>query len=154
MFLMASIIVIAILLSLSALYSQTRASEEDILVKALAEEIKYELAKTIDYTILNNKNTSEFIQNLTLIYAQNHPDKDIAVFYGHKNASNMIYYKKGLLQNTPIGNYTLQEINTGYGKTQIQLDERFFYVFNLTKGQNIFVIVKKEQGDEVIVTAR
>ncbi len=154
MFLMAAVITIAILLGLGTLYARTRAPAEDITVRALAKEIKFELAQAIDYALANNKNTSDTIRNLSLLYAQAHKDKDIAVCYGNKYNYSMLYYKKGLLQTSSEGTCTLKNIITAYGTANIQLDGKYFYSSNFTKGQNIFVVVKKELEHDIIIATQ
>ncbi len=147
-FLIASLIIVIILISVGATRIQAKANKEEKKVYLLAKEIKYEIAQGIDFSLTQNIN-SNLNSRIKLIienYALSNPDKEILLLFGKIGNMQHLYYKKG--ENIPQGiSITSQNDN-------IQLSGEFNNKFHLLEGYNIFVIVKKENGKEKTITVQ
>lgn len=157
-FLIAALVVIVTLTGLNTVYNHLYSSPEDNSAKNLAKEVNYELKQTIDsgfYNQLSEENITKNINSTLNIYSSLHPDTEFALFYGSQ--SDALSPNLGFRIYHSI-NESRREIKTlrmnfiSPNQVNINLDEADNYLFNITQGQNLFIIVKTKNNQERIVS--
>jgi hypothetical protein len=167
-FLAAAVVVILILIGLSSVYTYVRSSEEDLTLQQLSRELNYESSQVLDNGIfksLNKNQINENIINLTSVYSNSNPESDLIFVYGNKEEATILVYN-----NTESGSIG---INTG-GIDSIELSavtrnlksaifppgpddkisisiKNISYDFQLREGENFYLVIKKDKGDERLV---
>ncbi len=173
LFLIAAFVIIAILIGLGTVYVSTNAPKEDTQVYDLSKEVDFEASQVIDNGVFTGKSQSEIdsrIQNITTTYAKLNPESDIAVYYGNASQLNVITYtvnEAGRIGfdfgGTPltVSNLPRRIVNKGTlsstvgGTVEVKFgNPPISNKFNLTPGQNFFIVIKKEAGNERTVAAQ
>ncbi len=167
-FIIASLVIVAILIGFATIYNLSKAPKEDFKVYDLSEEINYETNQVIDNGIFTGASQEQIagnIENVTLFYAKSNPESDFIFYYGNKTVINYIIYirnesgKIGLDFGTGVSTaqagYTREvvkgtEIPSG-NIVRVVVDEEIFYDFDLKEGQNFYLIIKKQRGQEKFV---
>jgi hypothetical protein len=153
-FLAASLVIITILISFGTVYNSISASSFDPGVSDLAKEIKYESAQVIDYSIKNHKDAevNQNLENLLTNYSQSNKDKKFITVYGrYQDSGDYSLLRKDYENGQALGSSQSVTLDSG-GKVAIT-EEGYQYFYSPTKGQNLYVIVIKEVGDERFVSA-
>ena len=181
-FIIAALIIVIIIIGLGTSYVSFKAPEEDIRVYDLSSEINFESSKVIDNGIISGSNTEVYnnLKQLSDSYALLNPDSDFVIYYGDENEIKARSYE-GKEQGTVSLSLGTESIETNIQPRTIQEDtvtpscpplmeecekqidvilentlsknEEYKYKFNLKKGQNFFILMKKEKGDERIVVS-
>tara|TARA_Y100000310_G_scaffold345677_1_gene468173 strand:+ start:4467 stop:5081 length:615 start_codon:yes stop_codon:yes gene_type:complete len=167
-FLLAAIIIVAIVISLALVYNRARAPEEDISIFDLSDEIDFEASQVIDSGVFNIQDETkigENIENITDYYAKQNQGTDIITIYGNANQITAVLYKNTEVGSVsiatsgdPINLDTITEIKKSKdfqateGEVTIELDGTP-RSFNLKKGQNFYIVLKKPRGQEQFVAA-
>ncbi len=121
------------------------------------------------------------LKELTKSYAELNPNSDLAVYYGNETEIKAVSYETSSsgevgfnLGGTQTGFTTIKNRNvreakysstdflcslSGNCQKKVRLilkgnnDKDYNYDFKLKKGQNFFIVIKKEKGDERIVVS-
>ena len=171
-FLIASVVIAFVLLGLGATYVATNSKKEDTKVYDLSKEISFESSKVIDsgvFNALSDEQINENLFNLSVYYAKTNPQSDIRIYYGD---SEKVYYT--IYNTSEIGEIgvntgggsssqviEVRSVTTGTGpssngtvKLILNQDKNVYYNFNLTSGQNFFIVLKNTREDEATVAAK
>lgn len=169
-FIIAALVIVAILIGFATIYNFGKAPKEDFRVYDLSDEINYETNQVIDNGVFNGATQEQIatnIENITLFYAKANPESDFIFYYGNKSFINYIIYvrnesgKVGIDFGTGISSsqatYTREVIKgteIPYGNiVRVVVDEDIFYNFDLKEGQNFYLIIKKQRGQEKFVAS-
>lgn len=159
-YLIASIVIIGILISLTVVYNSVRTTTEDVSVYDLSDEISYEGARVIDQGIFYD--TEEQIQtNLETLaenYAKSNPDLDLLLVYGDGDAIQYTCDTTGSVElgDTSSGDFcslnrdTLSITSTDADNIKV-LFEGEEYTFRISSDQSFYIILAKDKGDDKIV---
>ena len=165
-YLLAAIVIISIIIGLGVVNNKINAPSEDIKTYDLSKEIEFEGSKVIDQGIISGTPDQLLLnlEDLISIYSNNYPESEIAVVYGDSTEINKFstYYKVDegnigigetagirpkLKSQVPIG-----EINRQGNKVKILLPgDQAQFTFQVDEGQNFYVIVRKEKGDQKFI---
>ncbi len=174
-FLLAAVVIIAVLFGLTTIYTTVETPLEDSSVYDLTKEIKYEAGVVIDSGIFNaltegqrNKN----VENLTDYYASANLGTDFIVIYGNQTEMIALLYTTedtgsvgiDIGTTTPVTYYDdLRKYNAtffipqGDDEVTVVLDrnenEEIKYTFRIKPGEMFFLILKKERQGEQFVSA-
>ncbi len=167
-FLIAAVVIAGIIITMSTIYITTKpAAKEQTALYDLSKEIDYESSQLIDYGVYNSQSFSEtnrsidsFIKNYSLA----NPDTDIVLVFGGKQSLTAVLYTKSSSGTIDVGSggsgsglqqYGLVAITLPYeikGNTVIvKLNENSSLEFELQEGENFFIVLKKQAGEETIV---
>ena len=172
LFLIASVVIAFVLLGLGATYVATQSKKEDTRVYDLSKEISFESSKVIDsgvFNVLTEEQINKNLFNLSVYYAEANPQSDIRIYYGD---SEKIYYtiyntsqigevgintggasSSQMIEVRSVTNGTGSSVN-GQVKLILNQEKNVFYNFNLTSGQNFFIVLKNAREDEATVAAK
>ena len=158
-FLIASIVIVGILLSLGVVYNIVIAPEEDIQVYDLSEEIDFEASKVIDTGIFYGESTLEISQKVGTLndaYSISNKDKNFMMVYGNREGANIIKYDNVGRGRVGIktGSENIKLIISEPKKLKLKrpvytanirvLVEEIPYTFELSNSQNFYVVIVKE----------
>jgi len=167
-FLMAALVIIAVLFSIGIIYNYARVQPEDKRVADLSKEFGYEGAKVIDSGIYQQKEQGaikNYLTDLAVDYATSDSDSDFMAIYG--DISSITSFKTNCIAagSAIVGGGALEvcsgkNISTIENPQFVNINENeisfFFedeqYKFNLREGQNFYIIVKKDKGGEKYVS--
>ena len=171
-FLIAALVVVAIIASLAVVYNKAEAPKEDLSVYDLSSDVDFEAAQVIDSGVFKADTEEQIgknIQNITDSYANSNPDVDIVIIYGTSTSATIIYYNNTKLGSVGISTGTFESVdNTFYdkrklianttnldsGKIRIILgEEKIEHYATLKQGQNFYIIVQKPRGSEQFVAS-
>lgn len=167
-YLVAVIIILAIVASIAAVYNKVITKPEDKFVYDLSKEIEFEVSKILDNGVFLGSSETQLkreIKNITDYYADKNPLQDMIVVFGINDNVTIFYYNKtqsGSVSFTTGGSQlTLQIQNSEFqeqtfGRTSstitINITNEVSYTYELRKGQFVFVILKKEKDGEVYIS--
>ncbi|MBI5804347.1 hypothetical protein HY450_03825 [Candidatus Pacearchaeota archaeon] len=163
-YLVAALVIIGILATLTTVYNVAKTQREDLTVYDLSTEINYEAAQVIDngiFTATSDEQIGGNVENLTDFYAEANPTSDLLVIYGNESELTIIFYN-----NTKIGSVgisfggvpidlEIEELRKlkgriprdRSGRVQVELNEGIRYTFELNAGQVFFIVLKKEKDE-------
>lgn len=147
-FLVAALIIIALIIGFSTIYNSAHTLAGDSKIFTLAHDIKFEGIQIMNYGVFNNFSQTAInknIKNFSGFYAKSNPDSDILLIYGNKGELNTTFYHAGV--ESSFSNITFQSISF----TAV-INPGISYTFNVSKGQNLYVIIKKEVNEERYVS--
>jgi hypothetical protein len=158
-YLVAALVIILIMLGVTEIYNKVTSTNESDKAESLVREIGFEASKIIDngaFLSLPKSNITANLNSTLEIYALNNPDTEIAFVYGNSSEIKFtqgfsVYYS---LQKVNNGNQRVLktlDLTSNMNLATIKLDENDTYVFNITNGQNFFLVTKIRRGDERIV---
>ena len=177
-FLLMAFVLTTILLGLGTIYSHVRASPEDRYLLDLSEEIRFEGYNVIDNSVFQGLADSQLetnVESLLNIYAQSNPESDILAVYGDESDLKVVSYSDQVTGSiglsagalSPSLNHPVRQKfkrrppwsfkGQAGGKIEVVLpgstlgETNITYEFDLKKGQNFFLALKKQRGDEEIV---
>jgi len=168
-FLIAALVIVLLILSVGTIYNSAKVQREDTKVSDLSNEIGYESAKVLDsgvYTSLNQEDINNHVAELAGNYSSTYSDSDFIIVYG--NATDLEIYN--YTSCTSLGEVSLGAVSTEVctGNETITDADRYIsadgkkltllvggipYVFNLEKGQNFYIIVKRYSGGESFISS-
>jgi len=154
-YLIAALVIILLLLAVTEIYNNTTSTTENNRAENLVREISFEANQIIDNGVFKNLPKQNISANLNFtlaFYASKNPDTEIAFVYGNSSE----------IKSTPLLSdyYSINSSNQRILKTlnltfnmdvaTLKLDENDTYNFNITDGQNFFLVTKIRRGDERI----
>ncbi len=160
-FLVAALVIIAVVASLATVYNNVKVSQQDVSVYDLSKDIKYEglqyLASKSYYSSDSNE-IKAYLEQLVLSYSQSYPNTNIIIVYGNLTAARAIEYNSTSIgcisllsscQSSQVHQitYTEQHINmsTSAGSATIVFNGAA-YSFDINEqGQNFFLVFLKKQ---------
>jgi len=153
-FLIASLIIVTLLLSIGAVYNYATVQKEDTQVYDLSKELGYEGASVIDSGVYNSQqgSTSDYLNGLIGNYSASFPNSDFLAVYG--NSTNLILFNasnkctgSASLGSTGISICTSilrnNSISSVGNNVIVPLGE-INYTFTLQAGQNFYIVIRKE----------
>jgi hypothetical protein len=146
-FLIATLVIISLILSFGVVYNRSPKINQDNSLPFLAENIKYETVKTIEYSYDKNSNQGEIesrLKSLIDSYSALNPEVGITLVYGTDSPNTLDCYsiKSGLSCS----------VNMQTRKVTISSNGEAFYNLNIQKGYNTYVIVQRNLEDERIIS--
>jgi hypothetical protein len=171
-FLVAALIIAALLISLATINNYARVSKEDTKFKTILESLSYESARVIDSGVyqsadqeLINNHLSSLVEN----YSVSSPDSDFFVVYGSSTNLTLFNYNScNSAGEIGIGSDVSSEVCLSQrangpcnsGKNCRQEGDMIIltisgnrYQFSLQEGQNFYVVLKKNKAGETYVAA-
>jgi hypothetical protein len=167
-FLIATVIIVGLIIAVSTIYISTKTTKEDTTIYDLSKEINYESNQVIDRGVSNSENISSYLENLSSYYAATSPGTDILVVSGNEKAMSATFYGQnpsGILGINTGGSssdrvlfvQTASTLSTEYieGRTKIRVwlnqTAGTYTDFELKPGENFYLILQKQKGDETLV---
>src|SRR3989344_6842677 len=161
-YLIAALVIVAVIASLTTIYNSARTSEEDISFYDLSNEINFEALQFLDSGFFNGLTEEEINRSLNALiesYAYSNPSTDLVIIYGNRAYVNMIAYiyqvtgticffgESACYENIAAPQiFNVEDIPVTNGKVTISLGDSE-YTFNVKEeGQNFFLVLKRE-GD-------
>lgn len=179
-FLIAALIISAVILTLGRKYASGSAPEESTLVYDLSDEIYYETSQVIDNGAFQGKSEDEIsaeISTLAKYYADSNPDSDIVVLYGNSEKIKEVSYQNSLDQKVQVRDVLDQGLSKqGSAVKNIEKDSQNIAVdiefldkvnseemgkkikirknFKIQKGQNFYLVIRKKVDNEQVIFSR
>lgn len=165
-FLIAALVIVGIIITLSAVNISTKTpAKKNTAFYDLSKEIDYESSKLIDYGVYNKResDTGKLITSLVANYSSTHPDTDFLFVYGNaEDGVSSTQYSRVSSGLTSVGSATSYQYETdvSYPETDIDvthstisvtLDETETLDFELSPGENFYIVLTKEVGEETLV---
>jgi hypothetical protein len=162
-FLIAALIIIGIILSVSTVYNYTSSNNQNTKASDISKELDFEANKVIDKGVFNSDSSSQIkdnVKNLTASYSSLNPDSDIIVIYGNEAATYYTCASSGSVclstsceEICSLTGVTTPITNSGNGNAfQVRIpNSNISYEFNLNSSQNFYIIVSNQRGDEQFV---
>jgi len=175
-FLIAAFVVIGILLSAGSVYNAVQTPLEETQAYDLSKELAFESYQVIDYGVFNSLESQikNYLNDLTSSYAKINPENEILTVYGDEENIEVIHHT-----NIPTGNIGL-ETQSGTSlnqeikrrgvrqptalvfegkkgkKVKVILDaqKNISHSFDLKRGQNFFLVIKRQRGNDQIIAAQ
>lgn len=169
-FLIAATIIVGLILSIGAIKNAVYSTSEETQVYDLSEELSFESYYIIDYGTLNTLPQTQiqgYLANLTGSYAKISPENEILAVYGNETSINVVQHK-----NIPTGSVGIETKGASIGqeiqkptkriptaltfagisgktvRVIVDSTKNIYYDFTLKKGQNFFLVIKKQRGEE------
>lgn len=166
-FLIATLITVGILFSLTSTMNEARTSSQNEVFYDLSSEIKSESVQVINYGVYNQRGSSERSELLASFleeYAEHIAQDRVLFVFGNETELKGFSFATGLRGSVGIA--------TGGGETVIQIRQvkresavvwenngevsvrisGATYKFNLREGENFFFVIIKERDDESFVS--
>lgn len=169
-FLIAALIIAGIILALSQTFTSSKVEPYETIAHDLSDEVYHEAGQVIDNGIFNEKPKSvitEELSNLTEHYSKINPDSDISIIYGNPDSEdylNKISYNYELSrvvsEQIPFTSEDAKflDINNDKKKVRVKLNSKdkkqIVRDFEVQKGQNLYLVVKKKIKNEQFVISR
>lgn len=167
-FLIAALVIVAILFGLGSILVSIKTQREDKRDFDLSKEIKVEASRVIDNGVFlakTEEKISENVENLTNFYATSNPSSDLVFIYGNQTILYILYYNNTVTGTVGISTgstpTTLQVVERNKQKSKVTsqtetvmvtLANNIKYNFDLNLGQNFFLVIKKDRQNERIIT--
>lgn len=167
-FLIAALVIVAILAGLGVVYTSVNTPKEDKSVYDLSQEINTEASQVIDNGVFSASSSATIngnIDNLTSTYASAYPNSNFVFVYGDASLLHIIYYNNTNAGNIGIStgtgskssltvesrNKLTQDLDNPGDHVIITLGNGINYDYNVTQGQNFYLVIKKDvQNDQII----
>ena len=165
-FLIAALVIAGIIITLTSINFSTKTPEvKTTAVYDLSKEINFESNSLIDYGVfLDSLTIGASLQNLAAAYSAENPDTDLLIVYGNINSYNVSLYNKTnsgrncYPSNSCSNQYSHEPSEpeswpAGGDNVTVVLDSETSLTFTLDSvGENFYVVLKKESGEETIVS--
>ena len=157
-FLIAALVIAGIIITLTTINISTKTPEvKTTALYDLSKEIDYESSSLIDYGVYQSTSITGSIDSLMANYSAANPDTDLIFIYGDPSEVTIASYtlnESGMVgmagvYNTVMKKFYSENKTTG-DKATVNLGEDKLD-FNLEQGQNFFIVLKKQSGEETIV---
>ena len=165
-FLIATVIIAGLIITLSTIYISTKTTKEDATVYDLSKEINYESNQVIDKGVYKSENMSAYLEKLTTYYAEISPGTDILVVSGNESTMSARFYGEnpsGII-GTNMGGGTQGEtllVQTSESlETKVEGKKIIVWLnktadehtdFDLKPGENFYLILQRQKGGETLV---
>jgi len=164
-FLIAALIIVAVLLSLGTIYNKARVQKSDSRVYDLSKELTYEGAKVIDsgyYSSLNKDQIGERLNAIISNSSTANKDSDIITIFGDFNNITVTNYSAqcntvGIGDSAEISCVPNPETNTKSYPNQKNVTVEIGgnnYTFQLKAGQNFYILMRKSKSGETYVASQ
>ncbi|MEM4271700.1 MAG: hypothetical protein QXD13_01260 [Candidatus Pacearchaeota archaeon] len=167
-FLIASLIIIGIILTLGSIYVSTKTSPRaSTQVLDLSKEIDFESNKVIDYGVYSGVSVESNLSELILTYSAQNPGTDLIFIYSDEqgNIKETKYIAEVSTGSVAASSASIPiieykdlhlDIRRDAGKIIVpvpikDLTETANYTFDLKEGENFFIVLRKKTGEEQIV---
>lgn len=168
-FLLMAFIIIIAFVGLGTVYTYVKAPAEDYHFIDLSEQIRFEGYSVIDNGVFNTLSQQEIDNNteyLLSTYAKANPDSDILAVYGDESHVSTLNYNEETTGSIEIATGSASSAGQNLKEKIIRRPDfeyteegkkikvglaNLTYEFTLKKGQNFFLAMKKQKGDEEIV---
>lgn len=167
-FLIAALVIVGIIITLGAINISTKKiPNEEKPFYDLSKEIDYEANQLIDYGVYQAQTFSEINKSLVSFvsnYSAANPDTEMLLIYGDASLLTVLFYTQvssGSVSASSGGSPAQlpQKIIVptvlGYEKSEnnitVRLSEDYALTFELQAGENFFIVLKKESGEETLV---
>jgi|SRR3989344_2818197 len=157
-YLVAAVVIIGVVATLATIYNSVPKSKEDNSLNFLAEEMKFEVSRTLDSAVFNSINETEKkarIDFLADFYSNSNPTTDFFMLYGDDIQYTLIEKSQNnYFTNVKLGNKTLIT-NQAFVRDNETItidfsnDEKLSY--ELTPTQSTFFFLTKEKGGEKFI---
>jgi hypothetical protein len=152
-YLIAALVIILLMLGLTDIYNETSYTDESNRAENLVREISFEANQIIDNGVFKGDpiaNISSRLNYTLYLYSLKNPDTELAFIYCNKTNSYLDEYYSLTDTNQRI----LKTLNivSNMNTIRITLDANDTYSFNITEGQNFFLVAKIRRGDERITS--
>jgi hypothetical protein len=165
MILIAALITVGAIFSMTAIINQARANEENKAFYDLSREVDFEGKRVLDYGVYKSDNTNSLIKSFISNYSNYIRQEKVLFIIGNSSGLNGTYFTEdkigsvgigagGGAQDIPIQYLTGKEANvTRDGKNiKVNIDD-IVYPFSLEPGENFFfIIIKDDKGDQLVST--
>ena len=150
-YLIAAIIIIVIIFGIFTVSNYAKTEKKDSVVYDLQKEFGLESGKVEDFTLYNNYESSDYIDNWTETYVQNKGQEldNFIVMYGNNSQITMLSYTKSSDMNLCLGNSCYWNMTTTkVRKTDIVGEDMkvvlgsLTYGFKLKPGKNFAFLIK------------
>jgi hypothetical protein len=170
-FLVAALIISGIILGLSQTFTSSNVEPTETLAYDLSNEVYYEASQVIDNGVFNSKPEEDIkkqLSNLTEYYSKINPDSDISIVYGNPDNAdslNEISYdyksRSAVSSKIPLTDTDSRflDLNNEKKKVRVKLNSKdkesnIVRDFEVKKGQNLYLVVKKKIKNEQFVISR
>lgn len=169
-FLIAALIIAGIILALSQTFTSSSVEPHETIAYDLSNEVYYEASQVIDNGVFNEKtqaDITEELSNLTEYYSKINPDSDISIVYGNPDSANSLQeisynYELGrAVSNSIPFTTTDSQFSDASQKRKVRVkmnskdkDKEVIRDFEVQKGQNLYLVVKKKIKNEQFVISR
>ena len=164
-FLIAAVVIVGIIITLGAINISTKAPAKDnTAFYDLSREIDYESNKLIDYGVYKSKDPSAIgssVLSFVANYSAANPDTDLLIVYGNKDNIQISLYDKTATGEISVGGAisqqssrmpTVPQYEQEGSSLTVQLDSETNLTFELQPiGENFFIVLKKQAGEETLV---
>ncbi len=166
-FLVAALVIIAVVASLATVYNNVQVSEEDVSVYDLSDEINYEILQYLDsgsFYALSSEEIDNYLSDLIQVYAQSYPQTEIVIVYGNKTTLTWLVYNLTNIGGpclTDNSCWPIAEGNIWKGTEEVVGNQATVtfgtttYTFDVKEeGQNFFLVLKKEGDGDIFVSKK
>lgn len=178
-YIIAAIIISALIMGLGVVYNIARATEQDTKIYDLSREIDFETTKIVDWGELNDNDPKTKISSLLDYYAKSNPDAELAAalikekddgsldtlitkYYKIKTSGSAVVQGSGA--GSALGFFTqdsngeiIIDWNQPTKTLKISLSREFEgaeeHTFKLKKGKNLYIILIRDKQTERLVSA-
>ena len=168
-FLIATVIIVGLIITVSTIYISTKTTKEDTTIYDLSKEINYESNQVLIHGVQKSEDISGYLDNLTAYYAATSPGTDILVVSGNEDKMSAMFYGEdptgivgvgtgtgvtsGEKLYTPTSSPLYASVDKQERNIRVWLNEqRSEYAdFELKPGENFYLILQKQRGDETLV---
>lgn len=164
-FLMATLIIAGILISLVRVSNQSITRDEPEAFFDLSDEISFETKRVLDYGVINSiTNINDSISSLLSNYSENIGNQDVAFVYGNAFTGIYAYYYQtvnvvgvtlldGIVVTIPVQTGTPIDAEYSQSANTVTIRiENVDYTFELKPGQNFYFVLAKDEEGEKFVT--
>src|SRR3989344_1870892 len=168
-FLIAAVVIIVIIVGLGVVYNSVSSSREEVAIYELSDEISAEASQIVDSGVFNSLEQvqiNENIESLAKLYAASKTDADEILFiYGDRSQIHVLNWTKidagsvGIgVGGDEIGELILNKesssgtITPSGNKAEIRLSPKLTQEFEITSGQNFYIILKRNVGADTYVS--
>jgi hypothetical protein len=168
-FLVAALVIILLIAGVTTVYNSYTKTEEEVAVYDLSKELKYETVKIIDrgvYNSLSSNQLEEQVRNFSEVYKNLNSENDLIIVYGNQsNVTIATFINKNLGEimldlgtGTFVTNTVLSRPESGIYYQVLTSEDLAIrinnntYNFKIKPGQNFYMVLQKQKGDERIVT--
>ena len=165
MYLVAALIIAALIIGLGTIYNYARLSKEDKNVLGLSREIDYETSRVIDRGVFKGEDINKQVENITEYYANLNPRNELVTVFGDVNQLTAYHYKlnnEGTIciqtgSCTGIEFFSKVRDNVQViqdnNNLKVSLEQGDVYEFELKPGKNFYIVLIKEKENEIFVAA-
>src|SRR3989344_9314443 len=170
-YLIATLVIVGIIIGLATIYNSTKTSDEDVAVFDISSYLQYEGLQLVSSGIFKNLDNEEIVGQIKTILnasAQQNPNNDFIGIYGNDVSLTILVFTSPsvgsislstgqepiIISQTDIPLELTETIpRPENGVVILSIDEEQ-YSFELRQGETLYMIVKKERGEENFVSPK